>query len=44
MAGQEPSLEVRFFLDFAGHQDDPQVRKALAALKENMDFLKVLGL
>ncbi len=35
--------EYAFFLDFEGHQDDPKVREALAALQENVDFLKVLG-
>jgi chorismate mutase/prephenate dehydratase len=32
-----------FFVDLQGHREDPQVRKALAALERQALFLKVLG-
>jgi len=35
--------EYVFFLDFLGHKDDENVRKALAELEEECFFLKILG-
>jgi chorismate mutase/prephenate dehydratase len=35
--------EYLFFVDIAGHRDDPQVAKALAELAERAPFLKLLG-
>lgn len=35
--------EYLFFVDFAGHQDEPRVRKALAALRKRCETLKILG-
>lgn len=35
--------EYVFFLDFLGHKDDENVRKALAELEEKCFFLKILG-
>ncbi len=32
-----------FFLDFLGHQQDPQVQSTLAELQDNAAFLRVLG-
>ncbi len=32
-----------FFVDFEGHDEEARVKKALAALKKNCTFLKVLG-
>jgi chorismate mutase/prephenate dehydratase len=32
-----------FFVDFEGHQDDPKVKRALAALQEHCEELTVLG-
>ncbi len=35
--------EYLFFVDFAGHRDDPRVKRALTALARKALFLKVLG-
>jgi chorismate mutase/prephenate dehydratase len=35
--------EYLFFVDFAGHRDDPRVKRALSALSRKTLFLKVLG-
>jgi chorismate mutase/prephenate dehydratase len=35
--------EYLFFVDFAGHRDDPAVAKALAELAQRAPFLKLLG-
>ncbi|MEO8037915.1 MAG: prephenate dehydratase [Betaproteobacteria bacterium] len=35
--------EYTFFMDLEGHQEDPVVREALAAVRERAAFLKVLG-
>ncbi len=35
--------EYLFFVDLAGHREDPRLRRALAALKRKALFLKVLG-
>lgn len=35
--------EYVFFIDIEGHRDDPKVSTALAALKEQASFLKLLG-
>ena len=35
--------EYVFFLDFIGHKDEEEVRKALAELEEKCFFLKILG-
>ncbi|MGH7864555.1 MAG: prephenate dehydratase [Candidatus Binataceae bacterium] len=35
--------EYLFFVDFAGHRDDPRVKRALASLGRRALFLKVLG-
>ena len=35
--------EYLFFVDFAGHQQDPAVAAALAELRERAPFLKLLG-
>jgi chorismate mutase / prephenate dehydratase len=35
--------EYFFFIDIEGHRDDPQVSKAIEALKAKAPFLKVLG-
>lgn len=35
--------EYVFFIDLAGHGDEPQMQKALAALKRRALFVKVLG-
>jgi chorismate mutase/prephenate dehydratase len=32
-----------FFVDLEGHQDDPQVKKAIGALENKCKFLKILG-
>lgn len=32
-----------FYLDFAGHEDDPQVQEALLGILKRSSFLKVLG-
>lgn len=35
--------EYVFFIDLAGHRDEPRMQKALAALKQRALFVKVLG-
>lgn len=35
--------EYVFYIDIEGHQDEPQVAKALRALKKHAAFLKILG-
>ncbi|HXW83926.1 MAG TPA: prephenate dehydratase [Candidatus Binataceae bacterium] len=35
--------EYLFFVDFAGHRDDPKVKRGLKALERKTLFLKVLG-
>jgi chorismate mutase / prephenate dehydratase len=35
--------EYVFFIDLAGHADEPRMAKALAALKRRAQFVKVLG-
>jgi len=35
--------EYIFFVDFIGHQDDAHVKRALAELRQNCNFLKILG-
>ncbi|WP_349254956.1 prephenate dehydratase [Zoogloea sp.] len=35
--------EYVFYVDFAGHRNDPEVRKALDALSAHASFLKILG-
>jgi chorismate mutase/prephenate dehydratase len=35
--------EYVFYVDFAGHADEPRAREALAALQEDCIFLKILG-
>ena len=40
---QRTNWEYFFFVDFAGHTDDPQVRDALAAARQHCLQLKVLG-
>ncbi len=35
--------EYVFFADFEGHQDDPKVKRALAALEEECEQLSILG-
>lgn len=35
--------EYYFFIDFLGHQDEPKVKKALEALRREVQELKVLG-
>ena len=35
--------EYVFFLDFLGHRDDPNVKRALAELTQQCLFLKILG-
>jgi chorismate mutase/prephenate dehydratase len=35
--------EYLFFVDFAGHRDDPEVAAALAELAQRAPFLKLLG-
>src|SRR5216684_1809520 len=40
---RQRSWEYVFYLDFAGHRDDPPVRSALADLAGHTTFCKVLG-
>jgi chorismate mutase/prephenate dehydratase len=35
--------EYNFFIDFEGHQDEPQVRDALTQTQQRVSFFKVLG-
>ena len=35
--------EYVFYIDFEGHQSDPEVAAALASLNEYASFVKVLG-
>jgi chorismate mutase/prephenate dehydratase len=35
--------EYYFYVDFEGHRDDPNVAKALDALRQNAAYCKVLG-
>ena len=35
--------EYVFYVDFAGHANEPRAREALAALQEDCIFLKILG-
>ena len=35
--------EYIFFVDLAGHREDPKVKRALEALEREALFLKVLG-
>lgn len=40
---KKKAWEYYFYVDFLGHQDDENVRKALSALDKHCHFLKVLG-
>ncbi|HOK79299.1 MAG TPA: prephenate dehydratase [bacterium] len=40
---KKKAWEYIFFVDFEGHKDDTNVRKALALLEKNCVFLKILG-
>jgi chorismate mutase/prephenate dehydratase len=40
---KSPRAEYVFFVDFEGHQEDPRVKRALAALKDRCDELSILG-
>jgi chorismate mutase/prephenate dehydratase len=35
--------EYVFYVDIEGHQQDPNVTRALAELKQKASFLKILG-
>ncbi|MCM8821255.1 MAG: prephenate dehydratase [Candidatus Omnitrophica bacterium] len=40
---KKKAWEYIFFMDFIGHRDDVNVRKALEELEKNCTFLKILG-
>jgi len=40
---KKKAWEYVFFLDMEGHVDDEDVKKAVSALKERCQFMKVLG-
>ncbi|MCM8764852.1 MAG: prephenate dehydratase [Candidatus Omnitrophica bacterium] len=40
---KKKAWEYIFFIDFIGHKDDVNVRKALKELEKNCTFLKILG-
>jgi chorismate mutase/prephenate dehydratase len=40
---KSPKSEYVFFADFEGHQDDPKVKRALAALEGHCEQLAILG-
>ncbi|MCM8815395.1 MAG: prephenate dehydratase [Candidatus Omnitrophica bacterium] len=40
---KKKAWEYIFFIDFMGHKDDANVRKALKELERNCTFLKILG-
>jgi len=40
---KERLWEYLFFVDFAGHVDDPEIKKSMKALRGKTNFLKILG-
>lgn len=40
---RSPRNEYVFFVDFEGHEEEPKVKRALAALQEHCESLSVLG-
>ena len=40
---QQPGWEYCFFIDFLGHQDDPNIQNACRELEKNSAFFKILG-
>ena len=40
---KKKAWDYYFFIDFAGHQDDPHVKRALAQLEGMCKFMKILG-
>ena len=40
---KETSWEYNFYVDFEGHQENPEILKLIGELKEQTTFMKILG-